>query len=613
MEIKPVPQPSQSLQSRFNLSRLRLLLLIATATFLVLILVYSWATSDAMTSLPFLQKGSRSLSAGPKTLVDLSPWQTAEALAPLAVTSEEAEFARQAQHLADHEVDQNFAAALRMANNHQATLTGDALALSQKVAQLQELLKEDQAQLQRLTPDATSASAKSPSTAASDSDSESDDLQIAKAQLGLDQDQLDDAQQDLARASGDQRSRIQQELATHEATMAKYDAQSHEPGEVAIVSARRYRTLASLISAWFQQRTRYQLLQQAMQQSLANIASLTAQHNTIEASANKASASSDQPVTTANKLAGIKQMRDQRQILSIFDDRIQTQQQLANVYSRWSAQVLLQHRIVLHLVLQYLALIAFTILVTLLCDMLIVHLLERPTLDRRRMQTLRTILKLGIQIIGAFIIIGTPRQMPTILGLTTAGLTVVLQDFILAFFGWFVLMGKNGIRVGDTVEINGVSGEVTEIGLFRTALLETGNWTDTGHPTGRRVTFINSFAIRGQYFNFSTTGQWMWDEISVSIPATEDTYPKIEQIHQVVLKQTEKDARLAEDEWKRSARQYGLSNFSATPAVNLRPASSGVDIIVRYVTRASDRFETRNHLYQSVLDVLQHTQPQPTT
>ena len=66
-------------------------------------------------------------------------------------------------------------------------------------------------------------------------------------------------------------------------------------------------------------------------------------------------------------------------------------------------------------------------------------------------------------------------------------------------------MGKNGIRIGDWVEINGVAGEVAEIGLFRTSILESGNWTDQGHPTGRRVSFTNSFAIKGQYFNFTTT------------------------------------------------------------------------------------------------------------
>jgi small-conductance mechanosensitive channel len=174
-------------------------------------------------------------------------------------------------------------------------------------------------------------------------------------------------------------------------------------------------------------------------------------------------------------------------------------------------------------------------------------------------------------------------------------------------------MGKNGIRVGDWVEINGVGGEVVEIGLFRTALLETGNWTDKGHPTGRRVTFINKFAIAGQYFNFSTTGQWMWDEITVNIPPGGDTYKTIDAIHDAVLKETKDDASLAEREWKNSTHQNGLSQFKAAPSVDLRPAASGVDIVVRYVTRAGDRFDIRNRLYQSVIDLL-HKQnvPAPT-
>jgi small-conductance mechanosensitive channel len=213
-----------------------------------------------------------------------------------------------------------------------------------------------------------------------------------------------------------------------------------------------------------------------------------------------------------------------------------------------------------------------------------------------------------VQLVGVVVVLlvifGAPRQTPTILGLTTAGLTIALQDFILAFVGWFVLMGKNGIRVGDSVEINGVGGDVTEVSLFRTTLLETGNWTDTGHPTGRRIAFMNKYAITGQYFNFSTTGQWMWDEISVSVPASADTYAAIEEIHKAVLKETEKDAQLAEQEWSRAIKQRGLRELSASPAVNLRPSPSGINIVVRYITRASSRFEMRNRLYQCVLDVL---------
>jgi small-conductance mechanosensitive channel len=243
-----------------------------------------------------------------------------------------------------------------------------------------------------------------------------------------------------------------------------------------------------------------------------------------------------------------------------------------------------------------------------LCDALVRRLMSHPALDHRQTQTLRSILELGIQLVGVMLILlvifGTPQETPTILGLATAALTIALQDFILAFLGWFILIGKNGIHVGDWVEINGVGGEVIEVRLFFTSLLETGTMEDKGHPTGRRITFMNGYAIRGQYFNFSTTGQWMWDEISVSIPASGDVNATVEKIHNAVLAETEKNARLAEQEWKRGAHGNWLSRFSATPVVNLRPSASGVDIQVRYVTRASERFDLRNRLYQHVIDLL---------
>jgi small-conductance mechanosensitive channel len=173
-----------------------------------------------------------------------------------------------------------------------------------------------------------------------------------------------------------------------------------------------------------------------------------------------------------------------------------------------------------------------------------------------------------------------------------------------AFFGWFILMGKNGVRVGDWVEINGVAGEVIEINLFRTTILENRAWADKGHPTGRRATFINNYAVTGQYFNFSTVGQWMWDEISVSLPQSTETYAKVALIHKAVLEETEGDARLAEQEWKRVPRHSGMSNASASSSMDLRPAGAGVDVVIRYVTRASERLKVRNRLYVRVIDVL---------
>ncbi|HEX3374014.1 MAG TPA: mechanosensitive ion channel domain-containing protein [Edaphobacter sp.] len=613
MALPPIaPTPQQKTRVAF-FRRTRHTLLSMLVVLFVLCLVFAWTTRDAMSHLPFIAHPNTgtAFDGVKKPVVDLSPWQTAQALASLAVTAEEREYARESERLADHEVDQAFASALRIATMQaqHRVLAGEALTLSQKVDQFQQLVNQDQALVKQLTPAAGSAS---PTKDSSDSNDDTD-LDIAKAQLGLDSDELADLQQDLARASGDQRAKIQSELAAHEASMRKYDGeQQNGDGQIAALSVARYGTLAGRVGAWFKQRSRRQLIEQAMQQAQDDIHTLTDQHNALESKADASGNTGNND--RASKLATLKTHSAERQLLSIYDDRIQTEQQLAAIYSRWAAQVLLQHRVVLHLILQSSAFIAFILICMVLGDRLVRRLM-RPSLDRRQLETMRMILELAVQVVGVLLILivlfGAPHQTPTVLGLATAALTFALQDFVLAFFGWFRLVGKRGIRVGDWVEINGVGGEVTEIGLMTTTLLETGSLSDRGYPTGRRITFMNSFAIRGQYFNFSTTGQWTWDEITVAVPASVDAHTIVDRILKSVQEETHENARVAEREWKRGTRGDGLSQFRTDPSVNLRPSGSGVDLEVRYVTRASERFEMRNRLYRHVITLLQEPAPSP--
>ena len=177
--------------------------------------------------------------------------------------------------------------------------------------------------------------------------------------------------------------------------------------------------------------------------------------------------------------------------------------------------------------------------------------------------------------------------------------------FILSFFGWFALMGKNGIRVGDWVEINGVGGEVIEIGILKTVLLESGSLTDTGHPTGRQVAFSNSFAMNGHYFNFSTAGQWLWDELEVTLPATGDAYLLAEEIRKLVERETEADFAQAAKDWERIASRYGARVFSAKSTVNLRPTGvNGVQVVVRYITHAPQQYAVKSRLFQAIVNLL---------
>ena len=596
--MNPSPSPGESRFRIFGGTRLTFLVVLLAA--LAVCIVFSWLTDGAMTDLAFQRA-----RAG-QSLVDISPWQTAQALAAQAVTAEEQQDARIAETLADHEVDQAFAAALRSAQIQEShkTLTGRALALSQRAGQLQTEVAEDTAQVARLK--AKAARAGATARAAAGSAEGSDDLEVAQAQLSLDTDELADTQHALARATGSLSVRIQQELAAHEASMKKYDSQQNS-GALAVVSVQSHGALVGLLRAWFRQIGRYQSIEQAQAEAQNDARTLTAQYNTLEAKANARSG--------AVTLAGLQERSAQRQILSIDNDRIQTDQQLAAVYARWGSQVELQHRVVAHLILQLLEILLFILIGMIVGDTVVRHLTARHARDRRQLHTLRTVLEVSVQILGLFLIVlvlfGPPHQTATILGLATAALTISLQDYLLAFLGWFMLVGRNGIHVGDLVEINGISGEVVEVGLLSTTLLETTGLADRGEPTGRRVSFVNSFAVRGQYFNFSGEGQWMWDEITVSLPTNANLYAVAQEIERAAREETAESARLAEQEWNRGRHTAGLARFSATPIVTMRPSvpaidiATGVDIQVRYVTRAVGRYEVRDRLYRHVIELLQ--------
>ena len=311
---------------------------------------------------------------------------------------------------------------------------------------------------------------------------------------------------------------------------------------------------------------------------------------------------------SAAALARMKEIVLDQKDLTNFDKRADYEKRRATVYAQWSDLVATRQRDVAHQALLGVLIVLGIVLVGLFFDSWLERLLGRLSLDRRQVETLRTVTRVAVQVAAVLfillVILGLPGQLGTFLGLAGAGLTVALKDFIVGFIGWLVLMGKNGIRLGDWVEINGVSGEVVELGMFHTVLLETGNWTDSGHPTGRRVTFTNSFAIEGHYFNFSTSGQWLWDELQVVLPTGQDPYPIIDAIQKKVAEATSETAKQAEQEWQRAARSRDMSALSAAPAINVKPVIGGVEIAVRYVTRANERYRLRAKLYQAAVDLL---------
>ena len=307
-------------------------------------------------------------------------------------------------------------------------------------------------------------------------------------------------------------------------------------------------------------------------------------------------------------LASAQRRAFDSKLRATLDQRVDNQHRLSDTYAAWITVGGAQERSVVNQSLRSVAVIFVIILVALLLTRWIGHVLGTRAIDRRRMQTLYMVTGVTMQVIAVLLVLlvifGPPNNLGTILGLAGAGLTVALKDFILGFAGWFILMGRNGIRIGDLVEINGVTGEVIELGMFYTALLETGDWTESGHPTGRRVSFTNGFAIEGHYFNFSTSGRWLWDDVRIIVPAGHDPYAIAGELRKEVEAATTESAREAQAEWKEVRRSSQTAAPAAAATVNLRPIAGGVEITVRYITRPADRDEVREKLYHTAVDLL---------
>ncbi|MGH8236503.1 MAG: mechanosensitive ion channel domain-containing protein [Steroidobacteraceae bacterium] len=197
-------------------------------------------------------------------------------------------------------------------------------------------------------------------------------------------------------------------------------------------------------------------------------------------------------------------------------------------------------------------------------------------------------------------------SLATFAGLITAGLAVAMQSVLVSLVGYFFLIGKYGIRVGDRVQVGSVTGEVIEMGLVRLHLMELSGDGPMA-PTGRVVAFANSiiFQASGGLFKQIAGVNLAWHEVTFSLPTGADYAAlkdkMVEAVTRVIADYREDIVRQTREIQKAaSASETG----DALPSVQLRFSASSVDAIVRYPVQLSHAAEIDERVSRELLNVI---------
>jgi small-conductance mechanosensitive channel len=127
----------------------------------------------------------------------------------------------------------------------------------------------------------------------------------------------------------------------------------------------------------------------------------------------------------------------------------------------------------------------------------------------------------AVAIVLFITVAGKFGSIATFAGLLTAGVAFALQNVLVSIVGYFFLIGKFGIRVGDRIEASGISGEVIEIGLVRFHVMELGAGAT---PTGRVVAFSNSIVFQptAGLFKQIPGASFAWHHVTLTVPSDAD-------------------------------------------------------------------------------------------
>jgi small-conductance mechanosensitive channel len=187
------------------------------------------------------------------------------------------------------------------------------------------------------------------------------------------------------------------------------------------------------------------------------------------------------------------------------------------------------------------------------------------------------------------------------LGVAGAGIAFALQEVIVSFAGWLTIMVGGFYKSGDRVQLGGIKGDVMDIGVLRTTIMETGQWVDGDLYNGRIVLIANSFVFKEPVFNYSGEFPFLWDEIKIPIQYGSD-YDKVKEILLRAGKEVAGDLTTqSREQWHALQIKYRLEEAQTEPMVSLIANDNWVEFTLRFVVSYKKRRATKTELFTRIL------------
>ena len=207
----------------------------------------------------------------------------------------------------------------------------------------------------------------------------------------------------------------------------------------------------------------------------------------------------------------------------------------------------------------------------------------------------------------AWIWIDAFDNLPTFLGLLSAGIAIALSDVLKNLAGWFFILSRRPFRLGDRIEIDGTKGDVIDVRLFRFSLMEVGNWVDADQSTGRLIHIPNGLLFTKKVANYTEGFEFIWYEIPVLVTFESDRTEARQILERAVINNTANVEEVAGTRIRETARDYHIKVGTLTPIVYLSVDNSGVMFTCRFLVGARQQRDIAQAVWEAILDGIDGT------